>query len=91
MHVLFDSCFLVYRYYELDDTDPEHLNKYLSVLVDKTLREIQESGCISIAEVVTMYPISLSIYIFSSHRQYLCLQWLSANLNLPASILFMLW
>jgi len=35
----------------LDDTDPEHINKYLSALVEKTLREIQSSGCITIAEV----------------------------------------
>ncbi|XP_067947750.1 activating signal cointegrator 1 complex subunit 3-like [Watersipora subatra] len=58
-------------YYELDDTDPEHLNKYLSALVERTLRELQDSGCISIEEDnYNLHPETLgriSSYYYLSH------------------------
>jgi len=38
-------------YYELEDTDHESINKYLSELVEKATYELETSGCLEIDEV----------------------------------------
>lgn len=47
-------------YYELEDTDHESINKYLSGLIEKATSELETSGCLEIDEV--------GLYIFNEKR-----------------------
>ena len=39
-------------YYELDDTEHETINRFLSTLVEKSVSELQASYCLDVEEVV---------------------------------------
>ena len=44
-------CLLFCSFYELDDTNHEAINKYLSHLVEKALFDLESSYCIEVGEV----------------------------------------
>ena len=41
----------IFSYYNLDDTDHEVINRYLSQLVEKALLDLESSYCVEIGEV----------------------------------------
>ena len=45
--------FSLFSYYELDDTDHDTINKFLSKLVEKALFDLECCYCLEIAEVST--------------------------------------
>ena len=58
----------IFSYYNLDDTDHEVINRYLSQLVEKALLDLESSYCIEIGEVRqnSFYTIFI---IFSSFKK----------------------
>jgi hypothetical protein len=47
--------FFLYRYYNLDGTDFDSINKFLSSLVEKALYELECSYCIEVDDVSILY------------------------------------
>lgn len=59
-------------YYELESVEPEHVNGFLSELVQKVVRTLAEAGCIEVTEEERfIYPTSfgrISSYYYLSHQ-----------------------
>ena len=45
----------IYSYYQLEDPTQDHMNQFLTKIIDKSLKELQDSYCIEFEEVSTVY------------------------------------
>lgn len=48
-------CSLLFSYYSLEDISHESINRYLSNLVERSLRDLEGSYCIEIKEVCDVF------------------------------------
>lgn len=48
-------CLYICSYYNLDDTDHNSINRFLSGLVEKALFELESSYCLEVGEVTTVF------------------------------------